>query len=288
MVYRFAVLCIAASVVLAFAYEHISAVSQLGAFDQFNNLTGSHQNILLNLRNGATHMFEVIKGSSSFVPIVLCLIAFVVLSFFLFSFCDIAKGNVLYMRLSSKCKVSYSGSFFKKLWLAFKFAIFKTVYFLVVTTIILVVFSFSTKLLDIDGFFGTISPYIILVIFLVMLTFFTIPTNLMIGILLTRDEKVCLSFFRAIKLYFKGFFKLFIFNFFALLFVVFINYVAASVFIGVFLSITLPTSFVFYATFSMISFFEISGNRYWLSEHKIVNPKKDEEYDTVKNLKDLL
>lgn len=290
MIYKVAVAVLAASVILIFAYGAIENLYYEGAFESFNNivLKGSTQGVFLSVRDALSSFWHVLIKSGELTTVVLTSLAFVFLFCFLISLDDIAQGEVIYARISANCRVSYTGSLLKKLWLATKYALFKMVYLIVSATLTILILIASSKMLDSGGFFGIISPFVLIFEFIVIVSAFFTLFGGHVAAILTTDEKVFKNFFVNLKMALRSFFRLYLLNFLLVTLILFINYVFASVLFGVFLIFTVPASFALVSIFNFVMYLDASGSRYYVDANTIVSPKKNEYYDKVKDLIDLI
>jgi len=280
---------LAASIALLFAISSIRELDSQGAFNAFGGLgrATSLQNGFIHASEALGSLWSAVRADSSLLAAaILSVIGFFLLLFFLTSLDEIAQGEVIYARLSANCRVSYAGSFLKRLVLSLKFAIFKMVYIVAVATIILLILFSMLPLLDITGFVGIISPFLMIFVFAVLIAAVNAFSGGHVAAILTSNDGIFISFFKAAKKSMRCFFRLFLLNVLLLAMAMFISYVAANVFNGILLFITIPATYALYSIFNFVCFLDVSGSRYYADTHTIITPKKSEHYDKVKDLID--
>ena len=248
----------------------------------------------LNLRNffkdiGACGKLfaDIINNNFSdiWVSIVLFLLSIFVFGKLMFGLIKLPTQNVLYASMSNNMKVGTFTSFvanFKKVMLfeLSKFVITFPIDILIAYAIIL-----CFRLFKVGGTISILAPFIIVIIAIVLVAIRITMFSCWSPLIAVKDMGVFTSLKENFKLVLRRFIKIFGNSIGIVFTVIVINGMAILFTLGTCLFITIPLSSVLLHTYSMSAFYGSYGMRYYVDYSTIVEPKRMEATERLKNTK---
>ena len=162
------------------------------------------------------------------------------------------------------------------------------VYFLVtlpLKVIYIALFILSLKMFNISFAMSVLAIFIIIIGFVLLISFkFTlfgswIPTIVVLNYGILKSLKV------SVKNSFKNFKRVFPNAIGIAITIILINIILGPFTLMVGLLISIPTSYLIYSIFGMVTVYECQGMRYYVDVYNVITPKKKEIHDNIKSMK---
>lgn len=221
--------------------------------------------------------------SNTWVAIYLCFVLLYVFPFLL-GLADFAVGQSLFGYMSSLTRYSFVGSYMKFFARSARFQLFKTLVMLPVNLLIITLLVLTLRLTLIGGVMVYFMPFIIVAVLIILIslkkTFFAgwMPA------IVVYDCNMFKGFAKGFKAVMRRFFKIFSNALVIMLLCVGIIYV-----FGTFASpVLVPFFAVFFYVFEMVMFFGSQGMRYYVDLDTILSPKRLEESDSFRKVKEII
>ena len=242
--------------------------------------------MIAELNSVAIVFIELILNFFVLYPGIATYLFFVV--FFVFPFllglADLPVGNSLFGYMSSLTRYSFVGSYLRLFGRSVRFQLFKTLINLPINLAIIITFVLSLRLSAVGGLMIYFLPFILIAIIVLLIAF---KKTIFAGVMPAKVVYDCNMF----KAYSKGFKAVF-----RTLLKVFSNAIAITVIFSLvtylFGTFAFPVLIPFFASFfyvfEMIVFYESQGMRYYVDLDTIVSPKRLEENDTFKKVKNII
>lgn len=261
----------------------------------FVNLQKSFENMLFNLNFESLFLtidevfknFANIISSNNLVALAVISIVFdIVLISFLEQYESLAIHESVGGYMSSLVKYGFTNSYVSNFGKATLLALAR-----MVTTLVLNVALWVGLYFMASGLYKVIGVFAIILTILVAIVLISLKYTICGSwepAYMIHDEKVFVSFKMNIKAVLKKFFRIFS-SYLILTLVLFIlNLFALTFTAGVGLLVTLPISTLMYAILEEVIYRELLGMRYYVDNEHIVTPKKLEQQDGFKRVKDII
>ena len=235
-------------------------------------------------------VIETIKSTDVYFKIIL-IVTFVVAYLLLSTLCTFDKVpmcEVLDAKLSSNCRLNFTGIYFSRLWFSIRYTFTSLIFFVPLDAAILTVLYFSLKIYSIGGFWLTISPFIVIMLIIILISLRVSLLSNWVPECVSSGKGVWKSFASSVKLTSKKFLRTYLNAFFIVLTLFFVNVLMFVLTAGVGLIVSLPASVLLVNSFSMVNYYVSTGNRFYIDAQTIVSPKKLETQEEIKNLIDLI
>lgn len=285
-------LLITSAVLFSFAFKPLQLLAHNGLFDKFwegvisfNFLT--FFNRLVDCEN---IVIETLKNADNFYKIIL-MITFAVGYFLISTICTFDKipmCEVLDAKMSSNCKLNFTGIYFSRLWFSIKYTLCSLIFFVPLDAAILVAGYFSLKIFSLGGFWLTISPFIVIMLTIILISLRVSLFANWVPECVSSGKGVWKSFGASVKLSSKKFLRTFLNAVFVVLTLFLVNILMFVLTAGVGLIISAPATILLINSFSMVNYYVSNGNRFYVDGQTIVSPRKLETQEEIKDLIDLI
>ena len=240
----------------------------------FETVYNNPKEIFLMISDISKNILQIIATNFSYIYINLFLgfILSILLPYILIQMSIYNLSSVMYYKMKMNMNVGYTQNYFKNLKKSFIYALTSIV--LSLPFLAIIVIFFELYLILVTSF---LSALVLLVLFsflailvhslkLSLFTYFT-------GHYITTSKKPFNSFKQSFNMIFKNFGKIISLTIALYLTIIFVNGVIGIFTLFAGLIITIPATFVIISIYNMVIFLSLSGDRYYLSETIIFNPK---------------
>lgn len=240
----------------------------------FETVYNNPKEIFLMISDISKNILQIIATNFSYIYINLFLgfILSILLPYILIQMSIYNLSSVMYYKMKMNMNVGYTQNYFKNLKKSFIYAL--TSIILSLPFLAIIVIFFELYLILVTSF---LSALVLLVLFsflailvhslkLSLFTYFT-------GHYITTSKKPFNSFKQSFNMIFKNFGKIISLTIALYLTIIFVNGVIGIFTLFAGLIITIPATFVIISIYNMVIFLSLSGDRYYLSETIIFNPK---------------
>ena len=289
---KFLSLLIVAGVIFSFAFKPLQLLAHNGLFDtiwqglvSFNFLT-----FFDSLIRGEQIVIDTISTTDAYVRITL-IITLAVGYFLIATFCNFDKVpmcEVLDGKMSSNCKLNFTGIYFSRFWFSVKYTLTSLIFFVPIDVAALVGIYFSLRLYTFGGVWLTISPFIVIMMAIILISLRISLFSNWVPQCVSSGKGVWKSFGKSVKITCRKFLRTFINAVFLVLAVFLVNILMFVLTAGVGLILTAPATVLLINSFSMVNYYVSTGNRFYVDGETIVSPKKLEVQEEIKNLIDLI
>lgn len=245
----------------------------------FNAISTSFYDIFVALGNFFVDLIAVFPA----VFVYLCFVFAVILPF-LWHLSDFAISEGLFSFMSSQSKTGFTSSLIQHLKTSSKYSITFTIIILFANAIFISGVFGLLSLTTISPIFSSLATFFVLILCTIYLSLRITVLSTWSGAIVTADTGVLRGLALGIKMSNRKFFHILsnaIFFVFA-----FIVLTIITSFFG--LIILLPLLCLFISVFGIVNFFESCGMRYYVDYNSIVSPKKYEQTDKIKKLKNII
>ena len=203
---------------------------------------------------------------------------------FLLGLADLPVGNSLFGYMSSLTRYSFVGSYLRLFGRSVRFQLFKTLINLPINLAIIITFIFSLRLTAVGGLMVYFLPFIIIAILIVLIS---LKKTVFAGVMPAKVVYDC-NMFKAYRKGFKAVFRRF-FKVFSNALAITVIFSLITYLFGTFaFPVLIPFFASFFYVFEMIVFYGSQGMRYYVDLDTIVSPKRLEENDTFKKVKNII
>lgn len=203
---------------------------------------------------------------------------------FLTNLSDIPLGEVLYDNMTSLTKVSFIGSYIKKIGKSSVYSIFKT---FISIPVILLIFFLEYLIIGVaitNETFLIFAPIVMLVIFVGLLSLKNSFISGWLPSCIVFPGNVFSAFPKGLKAVGRRFFR----SFSTIFCTTFLWSAIVCLFGPISLLIVLPIAYMQHICFQMVMFFGSHGMRYYVDPDTILTPKKLEETDNISKAKKII
>lgn len=201
---------------------------------------------------------------------------------------QLAMGEILYGYMTSQVKYGFTGRFIKNIGKSCVYSLVRYFVMLPFNALSIGIIIGIIKIAALGGFFNILLALLVFAVLVMVTTLkHTFVSCWMPGIAV-RDYNV----FKALKQNFKLVFKKF-FSIFSNYLTIIICAIALNIMFAVFtfttsLVITLPLTALVFVIFQMVSYFTVTGMRFYVYPDMFITPQRFEEQDKIKKLKYLI
>lgn len=277
------------AVVLPSVLESFSSVGFDTELETYITTVSLFPNITVALRAMLSLMTTFFNGFLALLSLdafafVYILIVLTIIVPMLGSMGDIAFGECIYGYMASLSRLSFTGSYVRKMRSSVVYSILKTLLNLVITAVIVAGGYVILKLLSV----GSLLAYFVPIIFSVYVLLLTsLKQTLLCGwmpAMVVFNDGAVKGFSQGFRTVSRRFFKtlssLIAINFIAMLLIYMFN--------AYILIVLAPLYALYILTFQMVMFFGSHGMRYYVDMDTILTPKKLETYDKMRKVKHLV
>ena len=285
-------LLIVAGVIFAVAFGPLQLLAHNGLFDtiwqglvSFNFLT-----FFDSLIAGQQIIIDTIAASDLVFKTKL-IVMLAVAYFLIVTICNFDKVpmcEVLDAKMSSNCKLNFTGVYFSRFWFSIKYTLTSLIFFVPIDAAVLAGIYFSLKLYAIGGVWLTISPFVVIMVTIILISLRISLLSNWVPQCVASGKGVWKSFGKSVKITSKKFLRTFINAVFLVLTVFLVSILMFILTAGVGLLLTAPATILLINSFSMVNYYVSTGNRFYVDGETIVSPKKLETQEEIKNLIDLI
>ena len=261
-------------------------ISETGNLLKNFNVSVNPFDLLVNINNVIVDFLKLFINFWNTNPGAAFYICFILLYIFpfLLGLADLPVGQVLFGYMSSLTKYSFVGSYMRYFARSVRFQLFKTLVMLPVNLFIIFAFIYTLRLNSIGGLLVYFMPFILLAVLVSLValkkTFFAgwMPS------IVVYDYNMFKGFRKGLKAVVRRFFKVFSTAICIMLLAVAFNYL-----FGTFaFPILVPIFVAFFYIFEMVMFYGSQGMRYYVDLDTILSPKRLEESDSFRKVKNLI
>ena len=289
---KFLSLLVVAGVIFSFAFKPLQLLARNGFFETLwqGLVSFNFLNFFDSLVNCEQIVIDTILSSDTYFKIIL-IVTFAVGYFLISTLCNFDKVpicEVLDAKMSSNCRLNFTGIYFSRLWFSVKYTFTSLIFFVPIDALILIGGYFSLKLYTLGGIWLTISPFVVIMIAIILISLRVSLFSNWVPECVSSGKGVWKSFGRSVKITCKKFLRTFINASFVVLTLFLVNILMFVLTAGVGLIITIPATVLFINSFSMVNYYVSTGNRFYIDGETIVSPKKLETQEEIKDLIDLI
>lgn len=201
---------------------------------------------------------------------------------------QLAMGEILYGYMTSQVKYGFTGRFIKNIGKSCVYSLVRYFVMLPFNAISIAIIIGIVKIAALGGFFNIL---LALLIFAVLVAFTTLKHTLVscwMPAIAVRDYGVFKALKQNFKLVFKKFFSIFSNYLTIIICAIALNIMFAVFTFTVSLAITLPLTAFIFVIFQMVSYFTLTGMRFYVYPDMFITPQRFEEQDKIKKLKYLI
>ena len=203
---------------------------------------------------------------------------------FLINLSDVALGEVMYGSMTSLTKVSYLGSYIKKIGKSILYSICKTIITLPTFCLCAVGSFYLVKLSLTNDILLIFIPLILITLFALVFALINCIFSGWMPSIIVFPGNITSAFFKGLKIGTKRFFR----NLSTIFCINFLMFSTVCLFGPVSLIIVVPFSYFLNIIFQMVMMFSTQGMRFYVDRDTIVSPKKLEETDSFKKAKKVI
>ena len=243
--------------------------------DFFSTIYSSPKSVSFQLSNVIELVFASIIGNMSkiYLNLIAAILLCIILPYILIQMSIFNMSSILHQKLTMNMEVNYIRNGISKLGESFRFALTNLLLSLPVIAITILLFyayiSFSTTILK------SLIGLVVLSTFLIIIESIKIAfTTYYTGLVVADKQSPLKAFTKSIPVVLKNFWKLLGQSIVILLTVILINGVISifTFFAGILF--TIPATMMLICIFKIITYLNLSENRYYLSDSVIYNPLK--------------
>lgn len=237
------------------------------------------------IKNLVIKLWNIVSSNNQIALFILGIILFLVIYYFLNGLLKNAVTGSVVTYMSSYAKTSFFGNYLNNLKRSSLLSLIRLVVGLPVNTLIVVI---STLILI--NMENAISLGILLTLLFAIVTI-SIKNTLLAGYetaVYIHNYSLLECLKKSTKILKSKFMRIFSDNIFITLFIFVINFIMLIFTVGGGLLITIPANLVFIACYNSVVYFDTNGMRYYLDSNNIFTPKKLEEKDSFKKVKDII
>mgnify|MGYP001623609196 CR=1 FL=1 len=262
------------------------ALSEFGSLLTNFNVSVNPFQLLVNMNEVVVEFLDLFVEFWQVNPGAAFYICFVLLYVFpfLIGLADLPVGQTLFGYMSSLTKYSFVGSYMRYFARSARYSLFKSLIMLPVNLLIVVAIVFTLRLNSVGGILIYFMPFILVAVLVALValkkTFFAgwMPA------IVVYDYNMFKGFRKGFKAVVRRFFKVFSTAICIMLLAVAFNYL-----FGTFaFPIIIPVFVAMFYVFEMVMFYGSQGMRYYVDLDTILSPKRLEENDSFREVKDLI
>ena len=203
---------------------------------------------------------------------------------FLFGLADLPIQETLFGYMSSLTKYGFVNSYVRKLGKSALFQLFKCLIMLPVNALIIYVLYQTLSLTTVGGIMVYFLPFIFVIVFCLLLALKRTLFSGWVPAIVVYDCNMFIGLTRGFKALFRRFWKSLSTALIMMLCIFAVNYLFGTF---AFL-ITIPVSIMLLNVFEMVMFYGSQGMRYYVDLETIVTPKRLEEKDSFRKIKNII
>lgn len=261
--------------------------------NMLNNLFYQTEGVIASTINSLktilSNSWQVITTNTQFMFNYVFLIIWLVFVFpFTLDLAQLALGEVFYGFMTSQVKYGFTGRYIKNIGKSAIYSLSKYVVQFVFNVFNIFLFGLMIKLFTLGNFLFVLLDVLLFAGLLISLALkYTLFSCWMPGIAVLNS--LCFkALHKNFKIVFKKFFNIFSNCLALVLSAVVFNFLFCAYTFGVGLLFSLPLTAVLFVCFQMVSYFNCQGMRYYVYPDVFVSPKKFEEQDKIKKIKNLI
>ena len=250
------------------------------------NISINPFDFIININEISTEFFKLFIKFWEYntgVAFYVCLIILYVFPF-LIGLADLPVGQCLFGYMSSLTKYSFVGSYMKYFGRSVRFQLFKNLILLPIYTIFITIIVYVLKLAKFGGVIVYFMPFIFLAVIVGLISLKKTVFAGWMPAIVVYDCNMFKGFVKGIKSVGRRFFKVLSTAICIMLLAVAFNYLFGTFAFPVIIPVFV---FMFYV-FEMVMFYGSQGMRYYVDLDTILSPKRLEENDSFKDLKNLI
>ncbi len=291
--YQIVWLIIVFGITLASCYSLVEQLVANGFFESVgkfftDNILNIRLDVILaNVSSLVDQLWSIIlENSEQLLPlIILFFIIVIILGAFIISLMEIPLIETVYCYMGSCVKLNFLGCYISNFKRSIKYAFARLVTTLPIDIIIIIATIFSLKLFILGGIVSMIAPFIIVLLFVLLVSLRQSLFALWTPAIVVANLGVWQGLKVNFKLVFKNFRSIFSAHLMVIILVFAINFGLGILTCGVGFIISMPATVVYYGILSNILYFHYNGLRYYIDKDRIISPKKMEERERITDIK---
>ncbi len=295
LLYCLLVVVLLSGIALASCYSLIVALSENGFLNQVGDFINAN---LFNFRidqilqDGAllfNEFLAIISLNTHLIPFVIILLVVVfLLGSILFGLLELPLIECIYGYMGSCSKLNFMGYFISNFSRSLKYRLSKLIVTVPLDLLIVASFFALLQLFTLSGFLSIIAPFIILLALVLLIS---------LRLSLFAEWGPCIvvnniGIWKGLKENFKNIRKNYKVVFGTVLITVILafaaNYGLSALTCGVALFISIPATIVFFNVMYTVIYFHLNGLRYYIDKERIITPKKLEDQERIKDMRNLI
>ncbi len=257
----------------------ITVLKDAGLFSQIKNLVNifynSPKDIAITLSEIVKLILTCIASNFSkiYFNVIATIVLCILLPYVLYQASIFNLSSVLHQKFTMNMEVNYTHNYIRNFWKSIRFGLVSLLFTLPFFALnILLIISYmliaNTVLKALVGL--VVLSLLSLIVNAIHLTIFSHFT----GAIVANDSNVFPTFIKSIPMVAKNFIKILGSSIILLLTIIFVNGIIAIFTFFAGLLFTIPATCVLFAIFKVVTYLNINGNRYYLSNSIIYNPQK--------------
>jgi len=296
LLYQLVCSILVCGVAVACCYPLIVGLVDSGVFDQIANIISDSffnfqiNEILSNLGSIMSQFLGIITSNSAqFVPLLILL--FIVLGIggsFIFGLMQIPVMECIYGFMGSFSKLGFGGCFIKDFGRSVRFSLARLAIVLPFDILILAVFLLSLRLFSFGVVLSMLAPFIIVFVLTALISIRISLFSTWASSIVVKNSKIFTGLKDSFKAVSKTYKQMFGTSVAITLIIIVLNVSAIMFTASVGLFLTIPSSVLLCYVFAQVAFFYANGLRFYLDKQTIVTPRKIEDFESLKTLKNIV
>ncbi len=232
---------------------------------------------------GVFFNFLAMFSTHTFLAIYISIVVFYVMPF-LFGLAKLPLEESLFGYMSSLTRYGFFHSFIRKFSKSARLSLFKTLICLPINLLFVYIFSLTLKVTNFGAEFAIASPFIAVAVMCILASLKTTIFAGWVPACVVYNCNMFVGLGKGFKAVFRRFWRAFSTALVMMIIIFAVNYLFSSfAFI-----INIPVSIMLLNIFEMVMFYGSQGMRYYVDLDTIVTPKKLEEIDSFRKIKDII
>lgn len=295
LLYQVLCLVLFAGIGLACFYPLIMELSSCGFL---NDIWAFVSNNLFNFRIDqvlgdfavlVNQFLAIIATNTSLILYVVLFFVIVVMGGYVFlGLVELPLCECIYGYMGSLSKLNFMGYFISNIGRSFRFRFAKLATTFWLDIIIIASFVGILQLFTLGGVVKILAPFVVILALIVLITLRQAAFSLWASSIVVNNIGVWKGLAENFRFVSKNF-KTILGNTFASVLIAFaINYGLSALTCGVGLILSVPLTMVFFASMYNVMYFNANGLRYYIDKDRIITSKKLEDYERIKDMKDII
>ena len=296
LLYHLMCIVLVSGITVAACYPLIMNLSNIGFFHDVHNII---QGGLFNFRlDQAVFVIgdifdEFVNIVSSDLPLYLpytigAVAIIMILGEFLLGLANIPVKECLYGYMGSWSRLGFTGCYIKNLGKSVRFSLIRLLLVLPLDVIFLAGLGGVVYLFRLYPTWAMFSPFLMVLVMMLYISLRFIVFGGWSCSIIVKDKGIFEGLRNGIHSYNKAFGRVLGISMTNTLLIIALNVLAVMLTASVGLFLTVPFSILYLYTSSMVAYFYTNGLRFYIDKNKIISPRKIEDFESMKVLKDII